>query len=199
VPCLRRMARRAVRSSGQASRLGRWPGKSAVNHNRAHPDTSLPGPGDGEGAAKRIAYTQAGLTGWQSGARAVPVARFPSREGIRIISWLRRFRRCSSMTSTAARRPEPSGSASTARNTKSTSAPRTATSSARPWSSTSGTGGGPAARPGALPGAGAQVTLSIPPRSASGPRGRASRSRTAAASRPASSSSTRRPQGHKPL
>ena len=40
-------------------------------------------------------------------------------------------------------RPAPSGSASTARNTRSTSAPRTPTSSARPWSSTSGTGGGP--------------------------------------------------------
>ena len=71
--------------------------------------------------------------------------------------------------------------------------PRTATSSARPWSSTSGTGGGPAARPGALPAADAQMMASIPPRSASGPRGRASRSRTAAGSRPASSSSTRRP------
>ena len=40
---------------------------------------------------------------------------------------------------------------------------------------------------------------STPPRSASGPRGRASRSRTAAASRPTSSSSTRRPQEHNRL
>ena len=102
------------------------------------------------------------------------------------------------MTSTAARRPAPSGSAWTARNTRSTSAPRTATSSARRWSSTSRTAGGPAARPGALPAAGAAAPPSIPPRSASGPRGRASRSRTAAGSRPASSSSTRRPQEHKP-
>jgi hypothetical protein len=60
---------------------------------------------------------------------------------------------------------------------------------------TSRTPRGPAARPGVRPAPGAAVPPSTPPRSASGPRGRASRSRTAAVSRPRWSSSTRRPQG----
>jgi hypothetical protein len=58
---------------------------------------------------------------------------------------------------------------------------------------------GPLARPGARPAAGAAAPLSTPPRSASGPKGRALRSRAAAVSRPRSSSGTRRPQGRRHL
>ena len=90
---------------------------------------------------------------------------------------------------------EPSASAWTARNTRPASAPRTAMRCARHRGSTARTPGGRAARPGAWPAAGAPAPRSTPPRSASGPRGGASRSRTAAVSRPISSSSTRRPQG----
>ena len=108
-----------------------------------------------------------------------------------------RIQTLSSMTSTAAKRPEPSASHLTALNTRSTSAPRTAENSATPWSSTSGTPGGPA-RPGVLPGPSAETAPSTPPRSASGPRNKASKSRTAAGSRPQLSRSTRPSQAHKP-